>query len=345
MVANASEVQRKILGILSISGNTTVQDLAKRLRLKPHIVRYQLAQMLESNSVTRETLINQRALGYQCFNVFFDLPRTAIKRGLSYLQSQPEVNWLASNVGPRQFEATIIARNYFELDAFFQRMGDEVDVYPREPIFGIEGTFRYWGMRFLSGDTDLEPVADFVTTFDFYQEDELDRKIMHLVRDGKRFTLPKIASFLGVPQSTVKYRIEKLKSFSVISEEFYILDPSERFVQAQLLLNMKSRGREHCERVQAVCQATPYVQVLIGGVGNWDFKIVLYADTIRLLVEVQDSLLGALSRDVAKSSLFVRDRNFHKGVGIATRFTDRQREELVSLVGNTSGYPLCSNRT
>jgi DNA-binding Lrp family transcriptional regulator len=322
-----AEIQRRILGILSSSGNVTGGELAKRLRLRPHVVRYQLTQMIEARAIREIVIVNPRALGYQCFNILFNLPRASVKKTLAFLQVQPEVSWLAMNVGPRQFEVSIIARRLTDLDSFFRRMGDQIDTHLREPIFAIEEAFCYWGMRFLSDDPHSKPIADFTTVENHHEEDELDRRILSLLTRG-RFAPQKIGRLVGVPQSTVQYRIEKLKGCGAVSDQFYIVEPSQSFVQAQLVLNLKSRSSREYARVRAACQASPYAQVLISGLGNWEHKIILCADSVQMLLNAQESLVGSLGRNVAKSSLYIRDKVLYAGVGIPVRFSMQQQHAL-----------------
>jgi predicted ArsR family transcriptional regulator len=61
---DGNELQKKIVGILTTQGNVTVSQLAKRLRVRPHSVRYQLDKLVESKSLEKSILVNQRALGY-----------------------------------------------------------------------------------------------------------------------------------------------------------------------------------------------------------------------------------------------------------------------------------------
>jgi DNA-binding Lrp family transcriptional regulator len=308
------------------------------------VVRYQLTQMIEARAIREIVLVNPRALGYQSFNFLFDLPRTALKKALLFLQTQHEVSWLAMNVGPRQLEASIILKRLRDLETFFERMGGEIDSYLREPIFAAEGSFCYWGMRFLSDDANSKPIVEFSATENHYEEDDLDRKILNLLTRG-RFAPHKISSFVGVPQSTVQYRLEKLRHCGAVSDQFYIVEPNQSFVQAQLILNLKSRSNRECARVKAACQASPYVQALISGVGNWEYKIILCADSIQMLLNAQENLVSLLGRSVAKSSLYLRDRVVYAGAGIPVRFSSHQQAELRALSYESEWYTFQSLRS
>lgn len=160
---NATEIQLQILGILTAEGSRTINDLAKKLAMKPHVVRYQLDQLLERRRIERAVMLNQRALGQYVFNVLFDLPRASIKRTLDFLERRTEVSWLAQNMGLRKFEVTFFAKDMVEGANLVHSMGEAVGVHFRDPIFALEVETRHWGLRFLTGREATKPVAHFVS--------------------------------------------------------------------------------------------------------------------------------------------------------------------------------------
>ena len=54
----------------------------------------------------------------------------------------------------------------------------------------------------------------------------------------------------------------------------------------------------------------PYVEGLITGLGGWDYKVILRADTVSRLVEVEGSLLRAFGKNLARGAMYVRNRLF-----------------------------------
>ncbi len=305
---NANEIQLQILGVLTTGGSRTISDLSKQVGVKPHVVRYQLDQLLERRRVERAVMLNQRALGHHVFNVLFDLPRVSIKRALEFLERRPEVSWLAQNMGLRKFEVTYFAKDMIEGSKLIQSMGESIGVHFRDPIFAIEVETRHWGLRFLTGRESQKPVAHFVASKESREPDSIDVKILHLLRHDGDLSVQRVAKSAGISESTAKYRLERLREWGAISEEMYFLRSDHDFVQAQLVLNLKARSREHEQSVIEVCSHNLYVEELITGFGCWDYKVVLRADTVNRLLEVEESILAALGKNVSRATMLVRNR-------------------------------------
>jgi DNA-binding Lrp family transcriptional regulator len=308
MVVNLSDIQREILGILTITGSLTLEQLSKQLKLKPHNVRYQLKLLLEAGRASRGILINQRALGYQVFNIFFDVARSKTSKVLDFARRRPEVGWLCQNIGSRRFEMTIIERDYCGVSGFLRALGDETGGALRNPVFTVEGEVRHWGLRFLAKVSSPTPTVFFPTPRELTEVDDLDRRIMNILRSGENSSVLQIGAALGAATSTVKYRLERLKKAGVLSDELYFVKSNGDFLQGQLLLALRSRSTENEVHVLGLCSTNLHVEALISGVGGWDFKIVFQGESMRHLIDVQDGLLSELGNIVDRSETLIRDK-------------------------------------
>lgn len=307
---DGNEIQRKITGILTTQSNVTVSQLAKRLRVRPHSIRYQLDRLVESKSIEKAILINQRTLGYQVFNVFFNLSVARAKKAVEFLKGRKEVAWFTQNIGPRRYEMTVIVRNFTTLSKMFRDMGDVANTMPRDVIIAVEGEVIHWGLRFLTESYSKTPIAHFTTPEETVTIDTLDREIISLFMSKETDWEPLVTPKLKVSPSTVKYRLEKLRVSGVISEEAYFIRPTMKMFQAQIVLHLRSRASEIEEQIASICSHNPHVECLIAGVGNWDYKLLIDAESLPSLLEVEEDLLRALGKCVLKHSLYIRDKIF-----------------------------------
>lgn len=315
---NAADIQREILGALSTHGNRGVAELAALLRLKPHVVRYNLQILLEDRRICSALLVNHLALGYLPLNVFFDLPTRKEAKVLAFLESRPEVWWLTSVTGPRRFEATFIVESYEKHNALMSDLGQLTGTHLRDPIIGMECEMRYWGLRFLvkQPPTPSPPIIHFRFRPERYTLDELDHKIVLASLVMSPPSLRQLADSLKVPQTTLKYRLDKLTAEQVISNRLFFVEPNAFFMQAQLVLNLKAHGPDVQARVIQICEGLPNVEGLLSGIGNWDYKVVISAESFQHLLAIERTILNALARDVSRSALYLRERVVKGRAGI-----------------------------
>lgn len=313
---DGNEIQRKITGILTTQSNVTVSLLAKRLRVRPHSIRYQLDKLVESKSLTKAIMINQRTLGFQVFNLFFNLPVARAKKGVEFLKGRKEVAWFTRNIGLRRYEMTVVVRDFTTLSKMFCDMGDMTGTLPRDVIIAVEGEVIHWGLRFLTENFSKTPIAHFTTPEERVTIDSLDREIIthfmspEATRDS--LTPPK----LKVSASTIKYRLDKLRVSGVISEEAYFIRPTTKMLQAQIVMNLRSRASHIQTEVASICANNPHVECLIAGAGNWDYKVLIDAESLPALLEVEEHLVQTLGRSILKHSLYIRDTIFCARAGL-----------------------------
>jgi len=307
---HAAEIQREILGALSTQANRSVAELASLLQLRPHVVRYNLQILLEDRRINSSLLVNHRALGYSPLNVFFDLPTRKEAKALAFLESRPEVWWLTCVTGPRRFEATFTVEGYEKHAALISELGRLTGTHLREPIESVEVEMQYWGLRFLvkRATTPTPAIVHFRCRPKRYKLDDLDYKVVSASLNSGTLSLRHIAESLKIPQTTLKYRLDKLVAEQVISERLFFVETSAFFMQAQLVLNLKARGPDVRARVVQLCEGLPNVEGLLSGVGNWDYKVVLAAESFKQLLTVERTILNALARDIYRSAFYLRER-------------------------------------
>ena len=313
---DGNDIQRRIVGILTTQGNVTVQQLAKRLRVRPHSIRYQLDKLVESKSIEKAILINQRALGYQVFNLFFDLPHARSKKAVEFLKARKEVAWLTRNIGPLRYEMTVVVRDFTSLSNLLRDLGEVAGTVPRDISIAVEGEVIHWGLRFLTEGYSKTPIAHFTTREDIVSIDAIDVEIMNFSKTDEIRNIAHTAQKLRVAPSTIKYRLDKLRMSSVISEEAYFIRPTMKMFQAQLVVHLRTRTRDIDNSIVSICTNNPHVECIISGVGNWDYKMLIDAESLPRLLEVEEELLTAIGKPVLKHSLFIRDKVFSIRTGL-----------------------------
>lgn len=316
-MANPLDLKKRILGIISRHGSATVSEIAKRLGTRAHVIRYRLQELIASGSLTQSILIDPRPLGYSIYNFYFDVAAEQVSAVLTFLQKQQEVAWVMENSGPRRFEATLVVKDYWELNRIFDNLGTVTDIHIERPLLSMPGNVYHWGMRFLDNSRDEAPPMVLNRPNDRYEADDLDLSILHALRESGDGSLSSIARLLRVPNGTVSYRYDRLRRAGVVTDPAYFLvrDVPD-LIHAQILLLLKSRASRNCERLMAFCKENVNVEELISCVGQWDYKLTVYSDSVEGLLKVEDMLRHELGAVVAEFSTFIRRRVLKSSLGM-----------------------------
>jgi DNA-binding Lrp family transcriptional regulator len=315
-MTSSQELQRLILGALSIRGDMCVTDLAKVLRRKSHAIRYHLTRLLEAGQLKQSVLIDQRALGFQICTMLFNLPVERQEAAVQFLKDHHRVAWIFQNHGPREFEVSINVKNAGELVTFAKAFGKAIGTYPREQVITFEEDMIGWGYRYSLADYKQVQPLHFRAP-KVFEADALDLKLIRAYRSGQDVRFASLARLVGAPQSTIKFRLQKLEKAKVISEPRYLLiAETGRVMQAQILLRMSVRNDSVEERLRSICQNTQHVTSLTSCFGGWDYKVVVHGESLQSLLEAHDTLKQQLSSDVISSEFYMRRRWLKASTGV-----------------------------
>lgn len=137
--------------------------------------------------------------------------------------------------------------------------------------------------------------------------DDLDRRLLALLREDARQPVASLAAALGVTRATVRVRLDRLiadgvvKGFTVVTD----LDPEAPSVRALMLIEIEGR---RAEEVARQLQGFPEVRALYTTNGRWDMVAELGTDDVAAF----DRLLSRIRRidgiAVTESSLLLAPR-------------------------------------
>lgn len=109
--------------------------------------------------------------------------------------------------------------------------------------------------------------------------DDLDYRLLALLRADSRRSVASLAAGLEVSRSTIRARLERLLRSGIISGFTVIVrDPNERnFVRAVMMIVVEGRG---VERVMGRLRGFPEVRRLHSTNGRWDIIAEVVTDTL-----------------------------------------------------------------
>ena len=115
--------------------------------------------------------------------------------------------------------------------------------------------------------------------------DEMDRKLIGVLRHDARASLSQLASMLGWSRATVRARLAKLQTsgeivgFSVVLKSELLTDP----VRGLMMIAIEGRGTD---RILRQLNAMPQVRKIYSTNGRWDIIVEVGTDTLEAFDDV-----------------------------------------------------------
>lgn len=141
--------------------------------------------------------------------------------------------------------------------------------------------------------------------------DDLDKKLLTLLRSNARLSVSALARELRVSRSTVQDRIGRLEDRQIIAGYTVRLgtQASERRVRAFVMLKISPKSQD---AVVAFCKSNVYVRALYTLAGEFDLAALVSADTTIELDEALDAIARVRGVERTQSSLLLSTK-FERG--------------------------------
>lgn len=308
------KLDRRILHELDLDSRQSYSDLARRLRQGRDRVGYRIEQLTARKLLRRSTTsVNLYRLGFTIFKSYLRLEnnRQRIAELGDYLRAHPRVYWLAECDGGWDLMIAVFARNarefhliHSEIVTRFNEIVLNFSMYTLVEVRMFRKGFLLGrgGEHFLiGGDPGSEEI------------DETDYKILKILSTDARRSVVQIAHDISSTAAIVKYRIERLEKYGIITGyniEVDLAHLNMLFFKTQLFLrNFTSTLREE---FREYCAANPYISCYIEQLGEATLEIELNVHDYEHYNEIIDDIRGRFAKLVRNfQSVLIRRTHFN----------------------------------
>jgi DNA-binding Lrp family transcriptional regulator len=283
-----------ILGAATWASAPSVEEIAKRARVKVHTVRYALRRFEEEGVLQRSILINHARLGFSTVNVFFSLPQKGKAEILAFLAEHPSIVWLQENSGEYRYELTLVVRRIGELQRLIDRISEHFGVGLGNKLWAVENTCHFFGSRYLSPAHKGGPAGCVLDLLAPEVETEpLDFQILHLLEKGKITSTSDMARRLKQPPSTLTYRLQRLRKLGVIAQDRYFFACEKiGFEEFEIIIDAQNAAERLRRELFVWCEKESNVLCCFRCFGGWDYKVVLQAPSLSEAMDLQDRIVS-----------------------------------------------------
>jgi DNA-binding Lrp family transcriptional regulator len=206
------------------------------------------------------------------------------------LKKAPGLELVLEVGGQFDYGLVITARSAFDVESFF----DSLTRTNKTALSGVSIQARtgwyYFGVKYLGGASSARTTAIVPpeTTITLVPKDIEVLQVFSQSRDGNRQTMARV---LGMPLSTLQYRIEHLVSSGVVAGVLYQIVADKIGYEAyRALISTRLPSHAHRTAILEWAQKHPAVLTFMHGFGNWEYELRIEARDTRTARATVDEL-------------------------------------------------------
>lgn len=291
------ETELAVLEFVQMRGNATANDIAKGVGITTSRARYALDSLLERKILHRYVHINVYPLGYFEVDLLVKLKKNSpalCEKIIQWCIDSDKVSFLSEAGGRQDLRIGLTVRSISEAHQFieaacekFNHPFSEKEVLPimQLVVFGIP-----------KRKTDLETHAlRFGFATNTYEPSKLDHDLLKILCREPNLSGRDLAKRLGVPSSSLSYRICRLEDAGVIAGYSYLFDPHGNVLEHfHAKVSVGGASQPVRKVIHTWCAKHPNVPLYGEVQGSFDFFVCITASRALGAIEAVRSLHQAL---------------------------------------------------
>jgi len=302
---------RKILSIIDLEARTPASEIGDRIGLSKETVIYRMKRLEERGIVKRyTTLVDIGRLGYTGYAVFARLERIDEKKKgeiLAYLESLPELYWIALVGGRFDIVFALMCRSAFRFNQLYYQILDRFGEQMSDTAISMRTELRQNGRGYLLNEKkEKSRIPYFGKEPALEQLDDLDSRILSLLSNQARISVTEASDKLDIPASTVSLRIRGMEKRGMIQGySAYIRSQTFGMQSYRLLLNLQKMDEKARRGLFAYAEENPKMILAIETVGEWNFEITLEVGSHEELQQEISKLRDRFSDNIRKLEFII----------------------------------------
>lgn len=241
------------------------------------MVRRALHQLHVDGLIKLRPYCNPFAIGYDEYVAWISLhaaDRSQRRALCEALCKSSRTTYVTDVQGQYQIFAMFLARSTEDVETFFDTLSEAA---PRtlfsKTIAQVRQVTLFTPKRFLKQSSDASSLS-YSRTREMHSLDEVDRKLLTAFASAKNSSSTELARSIGLPVSTVNYRIKTLMAKGIILAVGYT---SARFddgvIPFGLLIQTTSSSPQKRKDLWRFCKDHPKASAILDVVGPWEHQV------------------------------------------------------------------------
>ncbi|MEK6885695.1 MAG: Lrp/AsnC family transcriptional regulator [Nanoarchaeota archaeon] len=274
-----SEIDRKVLYELSRNSKQSYKQIARNIKSKKEVVAYHINELLKRQIITKFVpIFSLSKLGILSHKVYLKLQGLTLEKEdklIKDLIKDKKVAWIAKSIGRWDLLLGFYAKNIIEFAKIKDRILSKLSKYVEEYNLTFIEDAIILNRDYLLNDKRKETSEfSFAGEFKIQRLDDLDLKIIQIIKNEARIPLLDIAKCLNVDARTIKNRIRELEKRRILQGQTVFIDLDKLGFQLhKLCVTFKNYNSTDFERVVNYCKQNPKIIHIIKSLGSWELEL------------------------------------------------------------------------
>lgn len=288
-----TSAERKILSAVQLDATLSVSEVARRTRLRPHIVQYALKQLRNTGVVSPYVLVNPATLGLTDYCVFLNplgYSQNMRDNVRTFLQRSAIIPYFAELSGEFQLTVSCFTQSIVELDKELQALQRSVKGVSFDMQFAVRLRWLLFSRGYL-GDSSEPKLLERSAAAAVVPVDECDKKLLSLMMRNTNLPLVRVSHLAGISEATGRYRKESLRKQGVIIAEPYFIETRRiGYLPYRALIKVAERDASLDSRLIRFAARHHNISELVICLGAWDYEINFQVEEPEMASDVVSDL-------------------------------------------------------
>jgi DNA-binding Lrp family transcriptional regulator len=275
------QLDKKIIYELSRDSKQSYKQIAKKIKSKKEVVAYHITELLKKGIITKFVpIFSLSSIGIISHKIYLRLKGLDAEKEeklIKDLVNNKEVVWVARSVGRWDLLLGFYAKNIIEFSKVKDNILSKLSKYLEEySLTFIEDAFVLNRDYLLSAKREEFKEYSFAGELGGEKLDELDYKIISLIKNDVRKPFLEIADKLSVDARTVVSRLKLLEQRDILQGQTIFLDLDKLGFQLhKLCISFNNYSLENFSRVVNYAKQNSHVIHIIKSLGSWELELEL----------------------------------------------------------------------
>lgn len=270
------ERENKVLSVIQLHGDSSVTEIARRTGLRQKSVRDTLSRLLEKKAIHRVVMIDMGRLGFTHYLVYLRQitgSEEVYRRFREKLELERQVTAVLALAGSYDLVVNIMAHSPSHFARIWRALRSAPDTPEFEQLITVRPSYHLFGRRFPEYEKRVPSDCLSYTSPEEKMVEVPESDLNLLSHYSLLPSVREVARAMGMRESTVSYRINRLKEQGIILRVIYMMYGREHEWTTRHLLHVRLHTEGLEERLYRFCRDRPSVMFLSTSVGPWEYEI------------------------------------------------------------------------